>query len=317
MTMGYFRLIHRCFAGARSAALLEGTGVSERDLSNPSAEITLFQQVRQVENVTALHGPGWAFSQPELWSASAHGVVATAMVSAPTIGEAIDVLRRYAHVRAPFFHIASKAGRDRITLEYALTVPLTEPQWRPMMEIAFVAVRALVQASLGRAPDEMQFFFAAPRPDYDAKVRAALGAHVSYGAPVNRVTLPKAWMEIPSTGADSALHRSALSELQAALSRLDNPVDLRAQAERLLQTMPDGRLSADDVAGALGVSRRTLTRRLRDAGTQFRDLLDDEMKSRAQKLLAARTFSRDEIAERLGYRDPTSFSRACRRWFNA
>ncbi|HSM96676.1 MAG TPA: helix-turn-helix domain-containing protein, partial [Rhizomicrobium sp.] len=178
-------------------------------------------------------------------------------------------------------------------------------------------VRALVQASLGRAPDEMQFFFAAPRPDYDAKVRAALGAHVSYGAPVNRVTLPKAWMEIPSTGADSALHRSALSELQAALSRLDNPVDLRAQAERLLQTMPDGRLSADDVAGALGVSRRTLTRRLRDAGTQFRDLLDDEMKSRAQKLLAARTFSRDEIAERLGYRDPTSFSRACRRWFNA
>ncbi|HSM96128.1 MAG TPA: AraC family transcriptional regulator ligand-binding domain-containing protein, partial [Rhizomicrobium sp.] len=153
MTMGYFRLIHRCFAGTRSAALLEGTGVSERDLSNPSAEITLFQQVRQVENVTALHGPGWAFSQPELWSASAHGVVATAMVSAPTIGDAIDVLRRYAHVRAPFFHIAFKSGRDRITLEYALTVPLTEPQWRPMMEIAFVAVRALVQASLGRAPD--------------------------------------------------------------------------------------------------------------------------------------------------------------------
>ncbi|HVU22044.1 MAG TPA: helix-turn-helix domain-containing protein, partial [Rhizomicrobium sp.] len=113
----------------------------------------------------------------------------------------------------------------------------------------------------------------------------------------------------------SALHRHALGELQTALARLDDPMDLRAQVERLLQTMPDGRLGAQDVARALGVSRRTLARRLLEADTQFRDLLDGEMKSRAQKLLAAKTFSRDAIAERLGYRDPTSFSRACRRWF--
>jgi AraC-like DNA-binding protein len=289
--------------------------VDERDLSNPAAEITLFQQVRQIENVTALHGDGWAFSQPELWSASAHGVVATAMVSAPTIGEAIDVLRAYGHVRAPFFHIARKERGGTVHLEYELTVALDEPQWRPMIEIAMMAVRSLVQASLGRTPDEMVFSFAAPKPSYDAKVRAALGAHVRYDAKITRVELPKAWMDIPSTGADSALHRHALGELQTALARLNDPVDLRAQVERLLQTMPDGRLGANDVARTLGVSRRTLARRLMDAGTQFRDLLDDEMKSRAQKLLAAKTFSRDAIAERLGYRDPTSFSRACRRWF--
>ena len=315
MTMGYFRLIHRCFAGTRSAALLEGTGVSERDLSNPSAEITLFQQVRQIENVSALHGAGWALSQPELWSVSAHGAIASAMLAAPTIADSIEVLRRYGHVRAPFFHMKLKPRRDMVVLDYELTVPLSEPQWRPMIEIAMMAVRALVQASLGRAPNEMQFHFAAPKPDYDAQVRAALGSHVSYGAPVNRVVLPKAWLEIPSTAADSALYRNALSELQNALARLDDPVDLRAQVERLLHTMPDGRLGADDVARALGVSRRTLTRRLRDAGTQFRDLLDGELKTRATDLLRHAKLSRDEIAERLGYRDPTSFSRACRRWF--
>jgi len=315
MTMGYFRLIHRCFAGSRGAALLEGTGVSERDLANPAAEISLFQQVRQIENVTALHGPGWAFKQPELWNPSAHGAIATAMVAAPSIGDAIDVLRRYAHVRAPFFHIALKPRRDVVRLEYELTVALDEGQWRPMMEIAFVAVRSLVQASLGRAPREMTFCFAAPKPDYDASVRAGLSEQVHYGAAINMVELPKAWMEIASTGADSALHRHALGELQTALARLDDPLDLRAQVERLLQTMPDGRLGADAVARALGVSRRTLTRRLRAADAQFRDLLDTEMKTRARALLKGAKLSRGEIAERLGYRDPTSFSRACRRWF--
>lgn len=316
MTMGYFRLIHRCFGRANSAALLEGTGVSERDLANPSAEISLFQQVRQVENVNALHGAGWALSQPELWNPSAHGAIASAMLAAPTIADSIEVLRRYGHVRAPFFHMKLKPKRDTVVLDYELTVPLSEPQWRPMMEIAFVAVRSLVQASLGRAPVEMAFSFAAPKPDYDAQVRKALGTHVSYDAPLNRVVLPKDWMGIPSTAADSALYRNALSELQGALARLDDPVDLRAQVERLLQTMPDGRLGADDVARALGVSRRTLTRRLHDAGTQFRDLLDGELKVRATNLLRHAKLSRDEIAERLGYRDPTSFSRACRRWFS-
>jgi len=32
-------------------------------------------------------------------------------------------------------------------------------------------------------------------------------------------------------------------------------------------------------------------------------------------MLAARKLSRDEMAEALGFEDPTSFSRACRRWF--
>jgi hypothetical protein len=287
MTMGYFRLIHRCFAGARGGALLAGTGVSESDLANPAAEISLFQQVRQVENVTALHGPGWAFTQPELWSTSAHGAIATAMVSAPTIGDAIGVLQRYAHVRAPFFHIAQKPRGGTVRLEYELTTALDEPQWRPMMEIAFVAVRSLVQASLGRSPGEMIFSFAAPKPSYDAKVRAALGAHIRYDAAINLVELPKAWMEIPSTGADSVLHRHALGELQAALARLDDPMDLRAQVERLLQTMPDGRLGADDVARALGVSRRTLAPRHKQSENQIRDMVDKQMKKPPHKINAA------------------------------
>ncbi|HVZ68219.1 MAG TPA: AraC family transcriptional regulator ligand-binding domain-containing protein [Rhizomicrobium sp.] len=315
MTMGYFRLIHRCFAGADSAALLEGTGVTLRDLANPSAEISLFQQVRQIENVNALRGPGWAFSQPELWSVQAHGAIATAMVAAATLGDAIEVLRRYGHVRAPFFRMHIKPKRDVVVLEYDVTVALDEPQWRPMMEIAFVAVRSLVQASLGAAPTEAQFHFAAPEPDYDAQVRNALGAHVYYGAPVNKVILPKEWMDIPSTGADSALYGSAITELQTALARLDDPLDVRAQVERLLQTMPERRLGAEDVASALGVSRRTLARRLKEADAKFRDLLDDELKRRAGKLLQSSKLSRSEIAERLGYNDPTSFSRACRRWF--
>jgi AraC-like DNA-binding protein len=82
-----------------------------------------------------------------------------------------------------------------------------------------------------------------------------------------------------------------------------------------LQTMPVGRLDSPSVARALGVSRRTLARRLAETDTSFRTLLDAEIKARASRLLSSQTLSRPEMAEQLGYRDPTSFSRACRRWF--
>ncbi len=311
MTMGYFRLIHRCFG----PGTLAGTGVRERDLADASAEISLFQQVRQVENVTGLHGPGWAFSQPDLWSSAAHGALGVAMLAAPTIRDSIEILSRYGYVRAPFFHLRLRPRRADVALDYELSVALEEAQWRPMIEIAFMAVRRLVQAALGRDPADMRFLFAAPRPDYDAQGRAALGAHVGYDAELNEVVLPKAWLHIPSTAADTTLYRNALAELQAARARLEDPVDLRGRVERLLQTMPERRLGADDVARALGVSRRTLTRRLREAETQFRDLLDAELRARAERMLGD-GLSRDEVAERLGYSDPTSLSRACRRWFS-
>lgn len=316
MTMGYFRLILRCFGDtpARRASLLEGTGVSERNLLDPRADISLFQQVRQVENASRLFGPGWALSQPELWNPPAHGAISTAVLASANLGEGFAALSRYAHVRAPFFLMHMRTRGDKVRLEYELTVPLNEEQWLPMIEIALVSARSILFSALGRAPIETAFEFACAKPAHHAQLRAALGEHISFDHRVSAMVMPRAWLELPSAFADATLRSGAVAALESILSRLEDPHDLRAQVERLLRTMPDGRLRAADVARALGVSRRTLARRLENAGAPFRDLLDHEMKRRAERLLASK-MSRTDMAEKLGYRDPTSFSRACRRWF--
>lgn len=316
MTMGYFRLVLRCFGDTpgRRAALLEGTGVSERELLDPAADISLFQQVRQVENASRLFGPGWALSQPELWNPPAHGAIASAVLASATFGEGLAALSRYAHVRAPFFRMHRKIRGNKVRLEYELTVPLGEAQWLPMIEIALVSVRSMLASALGRAPADAAFEFACAKPAHAGRLRAALGDQISFGHRLNAIVFPKTWLDVPSAFADAALRSIAVAELESILSRLEDPHDLRAQVERLLRTMPEGRLRAGEVARSLGVSRRTLARRLESAGAPFRELLDREMKNRAKKFLATE-MSRADMAERLGYRDPTSFSRACRRWF--
>ncbi|MNT71491.1 HTH-type transcriptional regulator VirS [compost metagenome] len=68
------------------------------------------------------------------------------------------------------------------------------------------------------------------------------------------------------------------------------------------------------MARELGVSERTLQRRLGGEGTSFQLLLTAVRRARARELLADPTLDIDEVAFLLGYADQNSFFRAFRLW---
>jgi AraC-like DNA-binding protein len=80
--------------------------------------------------------------------------------------------------------------------------------------------------------------------------------------------------------------------------------------EQLGKTM----MTPDAVAGALAVSRRTLSRRLADEGSSFRSILDDVRREFACALLQDPTLSIRDVALFLQYSEPAAFTRSFRRW---
>ena len=82
----------------------------------------------------------------------------------------------------------------------------------------------------------------------------------------------------------------------------------------LVDLMPAGRTGAEDVALALGISRSTLQRRLREEETSYQAVLDATRRDMAIRYLTKTTLRADEIANVLAYRDANSFSRSFRRW---
>lgn len=82
----------------------------------------------------------------------------------------------------------------------------------------------------------------------------------------------------------------------------------------LVDLMPAGRTGAEDVAQALGISRCTLQRRLREEGTSYQAVLDATRRDMAIRYLTKTTLRADEIANVLACRDANSFSRSFRRW---
>ena len=75
-----------------------------------------------------------------------------------------------------------------------------------------------------------------------------------------------------------------------------------------------GAPSLEDVASDLGVSARTLKRRLAARGVAYSSLLEEELRDKALLLLRSSDAAIPAIAERLGYSDVANFARAFRRW---
>jgi AraC-like DNA-binding protein len=286
-------------------------------LRDPAADVSLFQQVRQFGNLDALLGEGWVFKGKELWSPMSHGALGVAAITAPNLSSSLAVIAKYGRTRAPYVRHVLSRGKRATRLEYDLAVTLDEAQWRALIEAGFMSVRAVVVAVLGRLPDGAHYRFACREPAYSDLVREALGGVVSYGADKSSVALPSTGDDDLSPLQDAALHARAIEELEVELQRLSQPLDLRVRLGRLLHTMPEGRLSAAGAARALGVSQRTLERRLAATGSGYRQILDNELRQRAGRLLKSGGLSHAEIAERLGFKDPSSLSRASRRWFGA
>lgn len=102
-------------------------------------------------------------------------------------------------------------------------------------------------------------------------------------------------------------------KLQLAAQNDRLPVTERVRGA-LVDLMLSGRTGAEDVATALGISRSTLQRRLREEATSYQAVLDVTRRDLAIRYLSKTTLRADEIAGVLAYRDANSFSRSFRRW---
>lgn len=141
------------------------------------------------------------------------------------------------------------------------------------------------------------------------------GCRVQFAADFNGMRFAKGALDRPLPGHDPGLV-AYLCELAEEHVRKSGRGDqsTRAQVEALIiKALPGRVLSADDVGAEMGMSRRTLTRHLRQEKTSFREVLEQV------RFDLAKTYLKDglsitDTAYLLGYGDHAAFSTAFRRW---
>ena len=312
----YSRALLRRFGATvqKRAELLAGTGLDEKSLNSPGAETPMSSLLALAANITRLHGECWALEASSMWTAAMQGALDVALRSAATVDDALRVAARYGRVRAPYLTVRLQSTRHarRLTLDPA--VAMDESLWRAIAYAVALSVLGSFAQILegGTSNVTVDFPWA---PSYAPQVLAATPCRVRFARREFAIEFAAELARKTSTFADPALHTRALAELADAERRLRGEETLLLGLERLIANHLPERLREEDAARELGISRRTLVRRMTLARIAFRSVLDEVLRQRAERMLADGSLSREDMAAALGYADPTSFSRACRRWF--
>jgi len=135
---------------------------------------------------------------------------------------------------------------------------------------------------------------------------------VRFGAPATRLLVPTEHLELPLPRADAALRELLERQAHAMLDHLPSAASHAAQ----VQALANGAFqesSADRIARMLGMSERTLHRKLAAENTSYRDVIEQTRKRAAFRYLALGQ-PLEKIAHSLGYASAQSFQRAFRRW---
>ena len=82
----------------------------------------------------------------------------------------------------------------------------------------------------------------------------------------------------------------------------------------MYSAIPGNRYSREDTAKSLGVSVRTMQRKLKEDNTTYADLVQKVQKQLAINYMRIHELSLEEISCLLGYKEQTSFSRAFKSW---
>jgi AraC-like DNA-binding protein len=153
------------------------------------------------------------------------------------------------------------------------------------------------------------------RPDPGSEALAALlGTPVRYDRPVASLLFAASMRDIPLRTTDPYLHRT-LSSLAASLNLGDTQDPLeQAIRGRLRDMLPDGDAEATMIARSLGMSERTLHRRLQEHGTTWRAVIDGFRRDESKRLLREPGRSLAEIALSMGFSEQATWARAFRRW---
>lgn len=144
-----------------------------------------------------------------------------------------------------------------------------------------------------------------------------LGCPVTLGAAQVRVCYDDATLDTLFQGADPALLAVLRAQADGMLRAQTSSESLEAAVRAAVGNLGFHRVSCGDVAKSLGVAPRTLQRRLSEAGMPFRRVLEAARMDEALFLLTQGSMPLPEIAERLGYAEPSSFWHAVKSCWGA
>ena len=314
---GLSRLAIARLKGARMpvAPLLVRVGLTPELIADPDERLSVRSQVRLLEEAAiALKDDRIGFTLAREFDLREIGLIYYVMASSQTLGEGLKRLARYSRVTNEALVFGYREGNSlTISLSYS-GVPRHSD--RHQIEFCMFAVLRICRALTGQNLVPKHFSVAHHRSEGISEMARFVGTKVEFGADADEFDLNVDARGLPLIHADSYLNELLLKSCEAALAdRKGEMSQLRTRVENAISSLlPHGRVLVEDVARSLGMSERTLARKLSDEGLNFTEILQQLRRDLAVRYLDDRKLHVSKIAWLLGFQEVSAFTHAFKRW---
>jgi AraC-like DNA-binding protein len=308
----YLRLLE--MHGLDAAGIFREAGLDPHSPPTPGAQVPVDAGDRIILKAAALI-PGTAFGlhAARCWQPAHFGLLGHAWLTSTNLRGGLKCLVRYWRIATEISTLSTEDTADGIRFVYERTVgdPLVVAVAADIaMSIVLDMCRMAAGASLTPLEVTLKRF-----PYDEAEVyRRFYGCPVVFGTDRNSFVLACSEVDRVLPTANQQLASVLDQMLATEIARLRKG-DLEGRCRAVvLENLASGEISEEDTAKRLNVSRRSLQRRLAEAGTSFMEIVDGARKDMALRYIEDPRRSITDITFALGFSQQSAFTRAFRRW---
>jgi AraC-like DNA-binding protein len=293
---------------------LSAVGLDESIFTVPDMEIPIDVCAELLERVADVDDPAIALRMGREMEPTDLGVLGHAMLAARDVQQMLETLSCFIYVVVQEKEIRLDLSRERAVVSYRFLAQDAGP-YRRDVEYSVCAIAKCIDAAVVRAIRPQRVEFEHARPEYARAYSAAFDCPVHFERGGNRLHYDRSTMHLPVASRDQRLYEALHFFLEDKLKSRKQDDDLLGKLRHLVATsLHAGLPQLAGVARQLGLSERTLQRRLAEQGIVFNELVDGTRKAIALEYLRDRRYRLIDIAQIVGYSEASSFTRACRRW---
>jgi AraC-like DNA-binding protein len=300
--------------GLRVDVGLASVGLATSDLENPELRVSHALVDRMLRGVILQSGErDLGLLAAEHLLPSHLDVVEYAARTQPTLQGAFEQSLRYYALLHDGIEADLKLEGDRAIISISFGgLAIGEAATEFVLAVHLMSARRITGLA-NLMPIETHFTHG--RPKNTSAHQRIFGPALQFGQAKNAIIYPRAVLDTPLLAADSGLARVLERHALDTLQKLGRNTSLPERVRELVRhDLTSGRLTAESLARRLGMSSRTLHRRLVAQGSSYRGIIDDVRREIAMRCLRDPQLSIREVGYLLGFTTGPAFHRAFRRW---
>jgi AraC-like DNA-binding protein len=310
-------LVHRLMQSARRhgvdpAPLLREAGISDDVAYNARAQVTLDQLAAVMRSL-------WALTGDEMFGVGPHVPLGTfrlltrSVIGAPDLREVLIRMDQASRVITGLPRLTTQI--DQQTATVALDFSRVDDPEHLATDTLVILIHRSIGWAIGRRVPLTRVQMPYDAPPFLRYYESMFGRIPEFGADRASIAFDAALLRVPVLRTDSDIDEFIAQSPRNFLSTRDYGSRVSDQVRRILEQGLTGDWPApEDLASRLSVSVDHLRRLLREDDTSITQLREDIRRDAAINSLVAGKESIDELADRLGFSEPSAFRRAFRRW---